>query len=120
MNALGQLNLGSDLAHRRFQPNLIAVTNPLRLAHIRIHQNAVGITAFAEAITCMIGFIIYLVSGKAIDWKLVAMLVICATLAVPFAALTVRKAPSDRLKAYVGILMAVLGIFTILKISSGS
>ena len=68
----------------------------------------------------MIGFIIYLVSGKAIDWKLVAMLVICATLAVPFAALTVRKAPSDRLKAYVGILMAVLGIFTILKISSGS
>jgi len=83
-------------------------------------KNAVGITAFAEAITCLIGFIIYLVSGKAIDWKLVAMLVVCATLAVPLAAFTVRKAPSERLKAYVGILMVVLGLFTILKISSGS
>ena len=82
-------------------------------------KNAVGITAFAEAITCLVGFIIYLVSGKAIDWKLVAMLIVCATLAVPLAALTVRKAPSDRLKAYVGILMAVLGLFTILKISTG-
>ena len=83
-------------------------------------KNAVGITAFAEAITCLVGFIIYLVSGKAIDWKLIAMLVVCASLAVPPAALTVRKTPSNRLKAYVGILMVILGLFTLFKINSGN
>lgn len=82
-------------------------------------KNAVGITAFAEAITCLIGFIIYISSGKVLDWKLIWTLIICATLAVPLAALTVKKAPSDRLKRYVGILMAVLGIFTIFKITAG-
>ena len=30
-------------------------------------KNAVGITAFAEAVTCFIGFILYLVMGKRID-----------------------------------------------------
>ena len=83
-------------------------------------KNAVGITAFAEAITCFVGFIIYLVMGKAIDWKLVALLLISATPAVPLAALTVKDTSSDRLKKYVGILITILGIFTLLKISSGS
>ena len=82
-------------------------------------KNAVGITAFAEAITCLVGFIIYIISGKALDWGLIWTLILCAVLAVPLAALTVKKAPSDRLKQYVGILMAVLGIFTILKITAG-
>jgi hypothetical protein len=89
------------------------------LAGIHV-KNAVGITAFSEAVICLVGFIIYLVSGKTIDWKLVTTLVVFATAAVPLAALTVKKAPSDRLKAYVGILMVVLGLFTIFKISSGS
>ncbi len=83
-------------------------------------KNAVGITAFAEALTCFVGFIIYLVMGKAIDWKLIALLLISAIPAVPLAALTVKDAASDRLKRYVGILITILGIFTLLRISSGS
>ncbi len=83
-------------------------------------KNAVGITAFAEAITCLVGFIIYLVTGRSIDWKLAGLLIVCAVGAVPVAALTVKKSPSKALKRYVGLLMAVLGLFTILKISSGS
>jgi uncharacterized membrane protein YfcA len=83
-------------------------------------KNAVGITAFAEAITCLVGFLIYLLIGKAIDWKLVGLLLISATPAVPFAALTVKNVHSQRLKRYVGILITVLGLFTLLKISSGS
>lgn len=83
-------------------------------------KNAVGITAFAEAITCVIGFIVYLIMGKAIDWKLTALLLISAVPAVPFAALTVKSVPSDRLKKYVGVLITILGIFTILKISAGA
>lgn len=83
-------------------------------------KNAVGITAFAEAITCFIGFIVYLILGKSIDWKLTGLLIICATAAVPVAALTVKNMQSERLKRYVGILITILGLFTLLKISSGA
>lgn len=83
-------------------------------------KNAVGITAFAEAITCFIGFIIYLIIGKTIDWKLIGLLLISATPAVPFAALSVKETHSVRLKKYIGVLIIILGLFTLLKISSGS
>jgi uncharacterized protein len=83
-------------------------------------KNAVGITAFSEAITCLVGFVMYLVLGKSIDWNLTWLLIACATGAVPIAALTVKNVNSQRLKKYVGILIAVLGLMTLLKISSGS
>ena len=82
-------------------------------------KNAVGVTAFSEAITCLIGFIVYLILGKDIDWKLTGLLVVCATAAVPVAAFTVKNINSDRLKKYIGVLITILGIFTLLKISSG-
>lgn len=81
-------------------------------------KNAVGITAFSEAITCLVGFIVYLILGRNIDWKLTGLLVLCAIGAVPFAALTVKNVNSDKLKKYVGILITILGLFTLLKISS--
>ncbi len=81
-------------------------------------KNAVGITAFAEATTCLVGFIIYLIAGQSIDWKLTGLLIVSATIAVPFAAITVKNIQSDRLKKYVGILIIILGILTLLKISS--
>ena len=83
-------------------------------------KNAVGITAFAEAITCFVGFFLYLILGKSIDWKLTGLLIVCATGAVPIAALTVKNINSSRLKKYVGIFITILGLSTVLKISSGS
>jgi uncharacterized membrane protein YfcA len=83
-------------------------------------KNAVGITAFAEAVTCLVGFLLYLILGKSIDWKLTGLLIVCAAGAVPIAALTVKNINSDRLKKYVGILITILGLFTLLKISSGT
>ncbi len=83
-------------------------------------KNAVGITAFAEAITCLIGFICYVMLGKVIDWKLTILLILSATPAIPLAAITVKKTPADRLKSYTGWLIIVLGILTLLKISPGS
>jgi len=82
-------------------------------------KNAVGITAFAEALTCLVGFMVYLISGRAIDWKLTGALVLFATGAVPFAALTVKNVFSDRLKKYVGIFIIILGLMTIFKIAGG-
>jgi len=82
-------------------------------------KNSVGITAFAEAITCLIGFIIYIISGRQIDWLLVWMLVGFATLAVPFAVYTVKHVFADKLKIYTGILIVILGLVTIFRIAGG-
>jgi len=76
-------------------------------------KNAVGITAFAEAITCLTGFFFYLIMGKAIDWKLTGLLIISAVPAVPFAVLTVKNIHARELKKYVGILITVLGLLTL-------
>lgn len=77
-------------------------------------KNSVGISAFAEAITCLVGFITYILSHRAIDWKLVTVLTASAVLAVPFAALTVKNAHSNILRRYVGILIMILGLCTLL------
>ncbi|MFA5356247.1 MAG: sulfite exporter TauE/SafE family protein [Candidatus Omnitrophota bacterium] len=82
-------------------------------------KNAVGITAFSEAITCLVGFLAYIASGRAIDWKLTGILVLFATGAVPVAAFTVKNIYSDRLKKYIGILIIMLGAATIFKVSLG-
>ncbi len=81
-------------------------------------KNAVGITAFAEATTCLVGFTAYLLAGKAIDWKLTGILLASAVPAVPVAALTVKAVPSNRLKRYVGALILTLGVLTLLRIGS--
>ena len=79
-------------------------------------KNAVGITAFAEAITCLIGFLLYLINGKNIDWPLIGLLVLAATPAVPFAGLTVKYVAGDKLKKYIGVFIIILGLLTFLKI----
>ncbi|MCB4792430.1 MAG: sulfite exporter TauE/SafE family protein [Elusimicrobia bacterium] len=82
-------------------------------------KNAVGITAFAEAVTCLVGFLVYIVMGKAIDWKLTGLLILAAVPAVPFAALTVKKVNVVKLKLYVGVFITFLGVSTLFKIASG-
>jgi uncharacterized membrane protein YfcA len=67
-----------------------------------------------------VGFCLYLILGKTIDWKLTAVLVVFATLAVPIAGLTVKNINAYRLKRYMGVLITILGIFTLLKISKGA
>lgn len=82
-------------------------------------KNAVGITAFAEAATCLVGFMAYLIIGKPIDWRLTVFLIFSAAMAVPLAALTVKKIPVIKLKKYIGILIMILGLMTIFKIAKG-
>ncbi|MFA5118944.1 MAG: sulfite exporter TauE/SafE family protein [Candidatus Omnitrophota bacterium] len=81
-------------------------------------KNAVGITAFAEALTCLAGFLVYLIMGKTVDWRLTGLLTISASFAVPVAALTVKALSIERLRKYIGILITILGALTLLKITS--
>lgn len=79
-------------------------------------KNAVGITAFAEALTCLVGFLIYLCVGRNnIDWKLIGILTACALPSIPLATATVKNIPTLRLKKFVSILITILGILTLTK-----
>ncbi|MFH0877656.1 MAG: sulfite exporter TauE/SafE family protein [Candidatus Omnitrophota bacterium] len=79
-------------------------------------KNAVGITAFAEALTCLLGFLLYCLLGKAMDWGLIALLVASAVLAVPFAALTVKNFDQGLLKRVVGVTICCLGALMLSKV----
>lgn len=77
---------------------------------------AIGITSFAEGLTCLVGVIVYLLSGNIILWTtLTPSIVLGAVLSVPFAAYTVSKVNTKKMKLFIGIGIIILGIFTISK-----
>lgn len=72
---------------------------------------AIGITSLAEGLTCLVGVITYIAwTNHAIDWILAPSLVLGAILSVPFAAFTVKKFKSARLRLMVGVATVILGI----------
>lgn len=80
-------------------------------------KNAIGITALAEGLTCLVGVVGYLaVSNHAIDWRLAPYLIIGAVLSVPFATLMVKKLKGQYLRVGVGIATVLLGSYTLYKV----
>jgi uncharacterized membrane protein YfcA len=79
-------------------------------------KNAVGITSVAEAITCLVGVIMYLlIGGQQTSWRLALWITIGAVLSVPLSAKSVKLIPEHKLKAAIAILTIFLGLFTIYK-----
>jgi len=78
-------------------------------------RSSVGSTTLAEAIVCIVGFLSYLLVEGAIFWKLAAATSIGSVVAAPFAALTVRKINSEKLKLIIALATIVLGTFTLVK-----
>lgn len=78
-------------------------------------KHAVGITAFAEAVTCLAGFAVYCLLGKTVDWRLTWILTASAVLAVPCAVWTVRFVKQESLRTYAAALICVLGLLTLCK-----
>jgi uncharacterized membrane protein YfcA len=78
---------------------------------------AIGITSLSEGLVCLVGVTIYFtLTNHSIGWILAPSLILGAVLSVPFAALTVKKLNTDRMKLAVGIITLLLGIFTLAKI----
>ena len=74
-------------------------------------KNAIGITSLAEGLTCLVGVITYFIfTNHTIEWNLAPSLVLGAILSVPFAAYTVKRFKSERLKLIVGISTLILGL----------
>lgn len=77
-------------------------------------KSSVGNTTVAEVVVCLVGFITYLLTGE-IFWLLAAATSIGSIIAAPFAAMTVKKVNSQKLKVAIGVITVVLGIFSLLK-----
>ncbi len=79
-------------------------------------RSAVGITSLAEALTCLVGVLCYiLVTKGALDWKLAPYVIIGAMLSVPLSAKSVKVMTTRRLKLAIAILTITLGLYTIYK-----
>ena len=78
-------------------------------------RSSVGSTTLAEAIVCMVGFLGYLLIKGDIFWTLAAATSMGSIVAAPFAAFTVKRADSEKLKLLIGLATTVLGILTLVK-----
>mgnify|MGYP000226891333 CR=1 FL=1 len=78
-------------------------------------KNAIGITSFAEGITCAVGVIAYAMLRPESAWQLAAPLSIGAALSVPLSALSVRRMPEHSFTSVVGSAILVLGLLTLIR-----
>ena len=80
-------------------------------------KGAIGITSLAEGLVCIVGVLAYALTGNgAVDWGLAPSLILGAVLSVPFAALTVKKMPIQKMRWAIGIAITALGLFTLVKL----
>ncbi|MFI4910582.1 MAG: sulfite exporter TauE/SafE family protein [Sedimentisphaeraceae bacterium JB056] len=79
-------------------------------------KSAVGITSFAEGLTCFVGVSLYLLSkSQSCDLRLAPWLCIGSLAAVPLSAITVSKVNEKKFKAVIGCFAIAIGAFTLIK-----
>jgi uncharacterized membrane protein YfcA len=76
-------------------------------------KSAVGITSLAEAITCMVGVIMYLLIGTETSWRLAPWIIIGAIASVPLSAKSVKFISERKLKFAIAIITILLGGYTV-------
>jgi len=76
-------------------------------------RSSVGSTTLAEAIVCIVGFLCYILLRGSILWTVAAATSIGSIVAAPFAALTVKRVNSDKLRLVIGLATIVLGALTL-------
>lgn len=103
------------------------------------HKGAIGVTTLAEVPICTAAFLTYVIGrvikeieGPILDlpfrdffqkifsenifkWELVLALLLGAVTVAPFGAFTTKKMKTDRLRVILGILVLILGIWTLVK-----
>lgn len=103
------------------------------------HKGAIGVTTLAEAPICIIGFFTYLIgrsigefngsvmsasvteffvkmfSPKMFQWELILALILGSVLIAPFGAFTTKSLKKEKMHLILGLLIIVLGIWTLVK-----
>ncbi len=79
-------------------------------------KEAVASTSLSEAVVCISALMIYfLAGGSALDIKITFYLLIGALASVPFAVITVKHLPIEKLSSLMGFTTIGLGFLTLLK-----
>jgi len=78
-------------------------------------KSSVGSTTMSVAFVCMVGFLGYLLMQGDIYWTLAAATITGSIIAAPFAAMTVSKVSTNKLKMVIGVATSLLGILTLAK-----
>ncbi len=78
-------------------------------------RSSVGSTTVAVAIVCMVGFLSYLLVRRDVYWMLVMATSIGSIIAAPFAAITVRKVNTEKLRLAIALAIIILGVLTLAK-----
>jgi uncharacterized membrane protein YfcA len=76
---------------------------------------SVGITSFAEAFTCLLAVVFFLLKGGTINMVLFIPMCTGALISVPFAAFAVSRTRELTLQRVIGLLTLAMGALTILK-----
>lgn len=79
-------------------------------------RSAVGITSFAEGLTCAVGVTVYCLTTGALPWTLCAPLAIGALLSVPLSAWSVKRISTARFTLAIGVITTLLGIVTLARV----
>lgn len=79
-------------------------------------KSSIGITSFAESLTCVVGVIAYMLMSRIIDWTLLPYLLTGALLSVPFSVYSVKLIKTKHIRLIIAITTISLGIFCLFKI----
>jgi len=82
----------------------------------RESKSSIGSTTLAEALVCIVAFVSYVIIKGDIYWTLAAATSIGSIIAAPFAAMTVNKANTTKLKLVIGVITCILGALTLAKV----
>jgi len=80
------------------------------------NKNAVGATTLAEAPICITGFVCYVLLQGFPDLNIMLPLIIGAIIGAPIGAFLTNKIPEKHLKLVIGILITILGLWTLIKL----
>ncbi|MFH1505708.1 MAG: sulfite exporter TauE/SafE family protein [archaeon] len=80
------------------------------------HKSAIGCTTLSEAPICIAGFLTFLFVNGIQNWWLVLTMSIGAVIGAPLGALLTKKLHPTRFKYILGIIIAVLGAWTIINL----
>lgn len=80
------------------------------------HKNSIACTSLAEVPICIVGFTTYVLLNRLITYDLAIGLSIGALIGAPVGTLITKKLNSKKLKYILGILIIILGAWTIIKL----
>ena len=79
-------------------------------------KNAIGVTALAEGLICIVATLAYVSLNGRVNWMLAPYLIVGSVISVPLSAITVKRLKTKRLRILIGVMTAALGILILTQV----